>query len=214
MNSKRSIPIPRHFTSPRVSEDGIYRVIRMILIGIGVLTVLTIPAFVGLIVPFIGIRFTFLLAAGLVSLSLLFIPVQWVLYIAFVLIFGILGPIKYFASVDPQWAGYILGAMMFLRALMESVSKVSQHNRVVLGWSAGYFIFVFITVVVFSSATSPPSPYLALIGIRGFLLLWGFFFLIAVTDLQATTFKKIAFILAFIGLLHAIVWRYWKVPNR
>ncbi len=211
MNLRRSAPSPKYFTSPRITEDGVYRAGRIFLLGIGVLALLTIPAFIGLIVPFIGVRLTFLLGAGLVSLSFLFIPAQWVLYIAFVLIFAILGPIKNFAGIDAQWAGYILGAVMFLRALMVATSRAQLQSKTVLGWSAGYFILVFMTVVVSSTAISPPSGYLALIGIRGFLLLWGFFFLIAVSDLPASTFKKIAFILLLIGLLQIPLTLYQRI---
>ncbi len=212
MTWRHSTPLSKHFTCPRITEEGVYRTARVILIGIGLLALLTIPAFIGLIIPFIGVRFAFLLGAGLAGLSMLFIPAPWVLYIAFVLIFALLGPIKYFGSIDPQWAGYILGAVMFIRALMEAAARSGQQSRIVLGWSAGYFVSVFLTVVVFSTVVAPPSAYLALIGIRGFILLWGFFFLIAVTDLlPADAFRKIAFIMVIIGLFQIPLALYQRI---
>jgi hypothetical protein len=90
---------------------------------------------------------------------------------------------------------------MFIRALMEASNKAGTNNNLIFRWSAGYLLLGFVAVASFSTIVSPPSGYIALISIRGLVMLWGFFFLIAVCDLPANTFPKIGLILALIGLI-------------
>ena len=188
-----------------LTRDSAGQLFRLVLLGFGLLLFIAFLAFIGLLIPFLGIRFTFLLGALFFGASLLFVPAEWVLYLAFVMIFALLGPIKYFGSIDPQWAGYILGVSMFIRALMEASFKAGTNKNVIFRWSAGYFLSGFVVVALFSTLISPPSAYIALISIRGLVMLWGFFFLIAICDFPAKTFPRIAVILALIGIIQGPV---------
>lgn len=181
---------------------------------------ITVCAFFGMVIPIIGPKFSLLLVAGFVGSAALFIKTDTILLGLFALTLIVVGPLGYFGVIDLHWIPYIVGALLYVKLIVERFRTADPHQHGSNSTALSGFhwaILVFFGILALSTSFSPPSSYLFLLTSRSYFFLWSVYLLLALGNVTPEFFKnawKLMYGVAFLQLPFAIYQNLIIARNR
>ena len=131
-------------------------------------------AFIGFGLAIGGIYFAALIAAMVLAVPLLLMPLEQILWGGWVLTYLVAGQLEYFGHISKApWLPYLFCALLFLRL---PIDVMSRRNQVVPAVASANplkkWVFVFLAIVLFTTAVNAAPVLQILVALKEYLFTW------------------------------------------
>lgn len=182
---------------------------------LGVLGVIVLSVFVGLIAVTGWGLLVFILIAMIGGVLLLFMSNKNLLLLGGLLVYLVVGQLMYFANINQAlWVPYGLGILLFFRlpgAYLQS-PLVAKNLAFPLNLSLSIYFIIFLI----SIALNAIPPLQILVGGKNLVILWSYFLLIALFAIPFTATEKFVRMLLWLALLQLpfVAYQYFFVARQ
>lgn len=176
-------------------------------------------AFIGFGLAIGGIYFAALIAAMVLAVPLLLMPLEQILWGGWVLTYLVAGQLEYFGHISKApWLPYLFCALLFLRL---PIDVMSRRNQVVPAVASANplkkWVFVFLAIVLFTTAVNAAPVLQILVALKEYLFTWSILIVSGLGYLSSRYFAATWKAMLWLVPLHVpivIYQRFWVAAAR